>query len=84
MKVPSVSDDKQCTVRRLVDIRDISVDMTLPRASRIAEFIRQIENPYHFRCGAFTVKASFAKNGAPLEDCIRGILRNDEAPYESL
>ena len=59
----------------LVDIRDISVDKELPREERIAEVVRQIKNPYLFRCGRFTVKASFAGNGVTLEDCIRGIIR---------
>ena len=42
---------------------------------RIADFVRQIRNPYRFRCGDFVVNASFARNGATLEDCLRGILR---------
>ncbi|BDF03549.1 DUF6870 family protein [[Clostridium] hylemonae] len=57
----------------LADIRDITVDKELPREERIAEFVRQIKNPYRFRCGRFIVKVSFAGNGVTLEDCIRGI-----------
>jgi hypothetical protein len=59
----------------LVDIRDISVDNSLPKAERIAAFVRQIKNPYRFRCGDFVVNASFAQDGATIEDCLRGILR---------
>ena len=59
----------------LVDIREIKVSTELPRKERIAEFVRQIGNPYLFRCGKFTVKASFAADGVTLEDCIKGILR---------
>ena len=29
----------------LADIRDVSVDQTLPKEERIAEFLRQIKNP---------------------------------------
>lgn len=35
----------------LVDIRDVSVDKNLTREERVAEFVRQIKNPYCFRCG---------------------------------
>ena len=59
----------------LVDIRDVTVDRELSREDRIAEFVRQIKNPYRFKCGRFTVHASFAPGGATLEECIKGILR---------
>ena len=58
----------------LADIRDVSVDQTLPKEERIAEFLRQIKNPYCFRCGKFTVRAQFANNGVSLEDCLKQIL----------
>jgi len=58
----------------LVDIRDVSVDPNLPREERIAEFVRQIKNPYHFKCGKFTIRARYADNGVTLEDCLKQIL----------
>ena len=58
----------------LVDIRDISVDQSLPREERVAEFLRQIKNPCHFKCGKFTVHAQFAENGVSLEDCLKQVL----------
>ena len=59
----------------LVDIREVSVSKELSREERISEFIRQIKDPYCFKCGRFTVRASFAAGGATLEDCIKGIIR---------
>jgi hypothetical protein len=59
----------------LVDIRKVSVDKNLPKEERIAAFIRQIKNPYRFRCGDFVVNACFAGNGVTLEECLQGILR---------
>ena len=35
----------------LVDIRDVSIDRTLPKEERVRSFIQQIKNPYCFRCG---------------------------------
>lgn len=32
----------------LADIRDVTVDPNLPKEERIAEFLRQIKNPYCF------------------------------------
>ena len=59
----------------LVDIREVSVSKELSREERISEFIRQIKDPYCFKCGRFTVRASFAADGATLEDCMKGIIR---------
>ena len=58
----------------LADIRDVSVDQNLPKEERIVEFLRQIKNPYYFRCGKFTVRAKYADNGVSWEDCLKQIL----------
>ena len=58
----------------LVDIRNVNIDKNLPRQERIAEFVRQIRNPYRFRCGKFTVTARFAEDGPTLEDCLQRIV----------
>lgn len=58
----------------LVDICDVYVNQNLPKEERIAEFVRQIGNPYCFRCGKFTVHAQFSPNGLSLEDCLKQIL----------
>ena len=55
----------------LVDIRTIFVDKTLPKQERITEFIKQIKNPYRFKCGKFTVSVRFAENGPTLEECLQ-------------
>ena len=58
---------------KLADIRDVSDNKDLPRKERIAEFIRQIRDPYHCKCCRFVVRASFSQEGATLEECLRGI-----------
>lgn len=58
----------------LVDIKDVSVDKNLTKEERITEFIRQIKNPYCFKCGKFTVRAQFSESGVSLEDCLKQIL----------
>ncbi len=58
----------------LIDIRDVVVDKDLPKRERVAEFVRQIRNPYRFRCGNFTVTARFSEDGPTLEDCLQRIV----------
>ena len=65
----------QTNVEALVDIRDVRVNKALPREQRISEFVRQIKNPYIFKCGQFTVHVGFTANGISLEECIAGLLR---------
>ena len=66
------------TVRRedLVDIRDVHIDRTLPKEERIKDFMRQIENPYCYKCGDVVVKVEFSDTDLTLEDCMEHYLRN--------
>lgn len=59
----------------LVDIRSVRVEKDLPKQERLRSFVRQIGNPYRFRCGDFTLTASFANNGVSMEECLQGIIR---------
>ena len=52
----------------LVDIRDVTVNTSLPREERLLDYLDQIKNPYCFRCGKAVVKVSFADTDATLED----------------
>ena len=63
-------DSENVNDTELVDIRTISIDKSLPKQERIAEFIKQIKNPYRFKCGKFTVTTRFVENGPTLEDCL--------------
>lgn len=70
MREMSVSATKE-----LVDIRDVSINRDLPKDERIADFVSQIKNPYLFKCGKYTVRASFSENGQSLEECIKGLIK---------
>lgn len=59
----------------LVDIRSVSINRDLPKDERIADFVSQIKNPYLFKCGKYTVRASFSENGQTLEECIKGLIK---------
>ena len=52
----------------LVDIREVQIDGKLSREQRFEDFLRQIKNPYCYRCGKIVVKISFSDTDATLED----------------
>ena len=58
----------------LMDINDISVNKDLPKPERIKEYIRQIKNPYCFKCGNFVVTAKYSDKGLSIEDCLQSII----------
>lgn len=58
----------------LTDIRDIEVNSALPKRERILDFIRQVKNPYCYKCGKMVVKVSFAETEATLEDKLESYL----------
>lgn len=60
--------------KELVDIRDIKVDKFLPREERLKEYIRQIKDPFQFKCGKFTVTTSYSDTELTVEDCMVGII----------
>lgn len=66
------------TVDRAVlkDIRDVHINMELPKQERILDFIRQIGNPYCYRCGDYVVKVGFADTDVTLEDRMLSYIRS--------
>ena len=65
------------TVEResLADNSKIHIDTRMPREQRLADFVRQIGNPYCYRCGKVVVKVSFAETNATLEDRLEHYLK---------
>lgn len=65
------------TVEResLADISKIHIDTRMPREQRLADFVRQIGNPYCYRCGKVVVKVSFAETDATLEERLEHYLK---------
>jgi hypothetical protein len=59
-----------CSENKLVDINTVSVNKELPRDARIQEFVKQIRNPYHFKCGKFNITTKYAETGLTFEECL--------------
>lgn len=58
----------------LADLRNVSVNIALPREERVLDYIGQIKNPYCFLCGKTVVKIGHADTEATLEDCLERYL----------
>ena len=58
----------------LVDIRTVAVDKSLPRQERLNDYIRQIKNPFLYKCGKFIVRSRFLKKGPSLEDSLQRMM----------
>lgn len=52
----------------LADINDVTIDPDLPRAQRMESFIRQIGNPYCYKCGKLVVKLNYTEKDITLEE----------------
>jgi len=61
-------------IDELADIQDVIIDTTLPKEERIQSYLKQIKNPYCYRCGDMVVRVSFANTDATLEDRMKQYL----------
>lgn len=57
-----------------VNIDEIKIDADMPAALRMEEYLRQIKNPYFFKCGEFDVNIEFSPDGGALEDALLSYL----------
>ena len=64
------------TVNRdeLVDIRDVKVNMALPKRERALDFICQIGNPYCYKHGKYVAKVGFSDTEVSLEERLAGYI----------
>ncbi len=52
----------------LADINDVRIDPDLPKVQRMESFIRQIGNPYCYKCGKLVVKLNYTEEDITLEE----------------
>lgn len=57
----------------LVDIEDVIINKELPYEERLYDYIRQIKNPYCYRCNGMIVKIGFSGQRS-LEDCLKAAM----------
>ena len=54
--------------KTLVDVTQIKIDENLSKEERVAEFLRQVKNPYCFRVGNMIVKNVYSNDGVSLRE----------------
>ncbi len=59
----------------LRDIRDVKINVELPKKERILDFVNQIGNPYCFKRGGIVIKIKFADTDVTLEDRMISYIR---------
>lgn len=62
----------------LVDIRSVSIDVSLSREERLAEFLNQIKDPYHFKCGGIEIHACYSQDGPTLMECLKQLIDRNQ------
>ena len=58
----------------LVDISTVSVGQGLSKFEKTVDYVRQIKDPFHYRCGVFDVTARFPEKGPSFEECLMGMM----------
>jgi hypothetical protein len=61
-------------IDELADIQDVVIDTSLPKKQRIESYLKQIKNPYCYRCDDMVIRVSFANTDATLEDRLKQYL----------
>ena len=69
LKKMSEIDIRTVDKNTLVDVEDVQVRMDLPKEERIAEYLRQIKNPYSYLSHGMIIKIIFAGKDT-LERCL--------------
>ena len=62
---------KEAKADDLVDIRNVSVDKTLPPEERMINYLEQIKNPYCFRCGDAVVSVLFSTSSTSIDSLLK-------------
>lgn len=74
MEISTVRAMKNTDVRTvdkslLVDLKDIEINPKALPEEKMAEYVRQVKNPYCFLCNGYAVKLEFSQDERTIEDC---------------
>lgn len=79
LNAQALEEMKQVDIRtvdksELVDLNSVVIDESLPIPERVADFIRQIKNPYCFKVGNVAVKVVYKENGPSFQEQMENII----------
>lgn len=69
-------DIRTVSAESLRDINEVIIDTNLPVERRVEDFVRQIGNPYYFRCGKLIVQVEHRETGKTINDCLQEYLEH--------
>ena len=55
----------------LKNIEDVVIDTNLSVEERMRAFVKQIKNPYCFRCGKLVVQVEYKESGKSINECLK-------------
>ena len=55
----------------LKNIEDVVIDTNLSVEERMRAFVKQIKNPYCFRCGKLIVQVEYKESGKSINECLK-------------
>ena len=70
----SLKDEKNNNTVDLVDISTVMVEQGLSKLEKTVEYIKQIKDPFNYKCGKFIVTARFPDSGPTIEECLQGMM----------
>ena len=60
----------------LEHIENVKRNTDLPVEERMMEFVRQIKNPYFFRCGKLIVQVEYSDTDKTINDCLKEFIES--------
>ena len=60
----------------LEHIENGKIKTDLPVEERMMEFVRQIKNPYFFRCGKLIVQVEYSDTDKTINDCLKEFIES--------
>ena len=60
----------------LTDIRDVKINEDLPKTERMIDFIRQVKNPYCYKCGKTVIKNTYPNTKTTFTDRFKQLISN--------
>lgn len=60
----------------LEHIENVKINTDLSVEERMMEFVRQIKNPYFFRCGKLIVQVEYSDTDKTINDCLKEFIES--------
>ena len=78
MSIEKLENLKQVDIRTvsadtLINIEDVQIDPSLPKSERMGSFMKQIKNPFCYKCNGIIVKSVYDDSGDNLEAKLVGL-----------